>query len=159
MYKSFGWPRRSGRGVLRQYWAARPLVVPGLKLTLKRLINLLGVESHDDRTINDNHRSGHITEFLEIGQGAGVLCYVPLLKLYAFLRKILFRLVAEHSPMLGINDDVLRHSAPPAGFVPLASKRWMDSFAPLITSRTGWSEKTGFGGASCHTDPGVYTAV
>ena len=120
--------------------AARPPRAPGLKLTLKRLINLVGVESHDDRAINDNHRSGHISEFLEIGQGVRVLRNVPLLKLYALLRKILFHLVAEHSPMLGINDDVLRHLSPPAGFVPVASKRWMASFAPRITSRTGWSE-------------------
>jgi hypothetical protein len=42
------------------------------------------------------------------------LRYVPLLKLEAFLRKILFRLVAEHSPMLGINHDVLHHSSLPA---------------------------------------------
>ena len=110
------------------------------RLTLKLPINLLCVESHDDRTVNDNHRSGHVTKFLEIGKGARILRYVPLLKLHAFLRKILLRLVAEHSPMLGINHDVLRHSPPPAGVVPLASKRWMDSFAPLITSRTGLSE-------------------
>ncbi len=120
--------------------AARPPRAPGLKLTLKRLINLVGVESHDDRAINDNHRSGHVTKFLEIGQGARVFRYVPLLKLYALLRKILFRLIAEHSRMLGINDDVLRHSSPPDEFVRLASKRCMDSFAPLITSRTGLSE-------------------
>ena len=110
------------------------------RLTLEFPINLLCVESHDDRTVNDNHGSGHVTKFLEIGKGARILRYVPLLKLHAFLRKILFRLVAEHSSMLGINHDVLRHSSPPDGVVPLASKRWMDSFAPLITSRTGLSE-------------------
>ena len=110
------------------------------RLTPQSLINLIGVESHNDRTINDNHRSGHVPEFLEIGQGARILRYVPLLKLYALLRKILFRLVAEHSPTLGINDDILRHLSPPDGLVPLASKRWIASFAPLITSRTGWSE-------------------
>src|SRR5437016_11376743 len=105
------------------------------KLTPNRLINLLGVESHDDRTINENHRSGHVPEFLEIGQGVRVLRYVPLLKLYALLRKILFRLVAEHSPMLGINDDV-HHFSPIDVFVSLYSKSWIASFVPLITSRT-----------------------
>jgi hypothetical protein len=65
---------------------------------------------------------------------------MSLLKPYALLRKMLFRLVAEHSPMLGIHDDVLRHSPPPVVGVPLASNRWMDSFAPLIPSRTGLSE-------------------
>ena len=85
-------------------------------------------------------RDSNVPEFLEIGQGARILRYVPLLKLYALLQKILFRLGAEHSPMLGINDDVLHHFPPPDGFVLLASKRWMASFAPLITSRTGWSE-------------------
>jgi hypothetical protein len=86
-----------------------------LRLTLKRLIDLLGVESHNHRTINDNHRSGHISKFLEIGQGAGILSYVSLLKGHAFLRKILFRFVAERSPMLRINHDVLRHFPRPAG--------------------------------------------
>ncbi len=107
---------------------------------MKQLVNLVNVKSHNDRTVDDNHRSGHVTKFLEIGQGVRILRYVPLLKLHALLRKILFHLVAEHSPMLGINDNVLRHLSPPDGFVPLASKRWMASFAPLITSRTGWSE-------------------
>jgi hypothetical protein len=107
---------------------------------VKRLINLLCVESHDDRSVNDNHWSGHVTKFLKIGQGARIVRYVSVLKLYALLRKIPFRLVAEHSPMLGINEDVLRHSPPPVVGVPLASTRWMDSFAPLITSRTGLSE-------------------
>jgi hypothetical protein len=51
------------------------------------------------------------------------LRYVLLLKTDAFLRKILFRLVAEHSPMLGINEYVLHHCPPPAGVVPLVSKR------------------------------------
>ena len=113
---------------------------PELKLTLNRPINLLCVESHDDRTADDNHRSGHVTKFLEFGQSARILRYVFFLKLYSLLRKILFRLVAEHSSMLGVNHDVLRHSLPPAEFTPLASKRWIDSSAPLITSRTGLSE-------------------
>src|SRR2546425_599540 len=59
------------------------------------------------RAVDDNHRSGHVTEFLELGQCAAILSYVPLLELYALLRKILFRLIAEHSPALRINDDVL----------------------------------------------------
>jgi len=116
------------------------LVPPLLKLTVKRMVNPLCLESHDDQTVNDNHRSGHATKSLKIGQGARIVRYLSLLKLYALLRKILFRLVAEHSPMLGINYDVLRHSPPPVVGVPLASNRWMDSFAPLITSRTGLSE-------------------
>jgi hypothetical protein len=95
----------------------------GPKLTLKRLINFLSVESDDDQTIDDNYRSGPITEFLEVGQGTGILRYVSLLKIHALLRKILFRLIAEHSPMLGIHDDFLNHFFPPDGFGPLASKR------------------------------------
>ena len=63
------------RGVFRapkilERRSGRLFVLPDPKLTLKRLINPLGIESHDDHTINDDHRSGHITEFLEIGQGA-----------------------------------------------------------------------------------------
>jgi hypothetical protein len=122
-------------------------VQPELKLTLNRPINLLCVESHDDRTVNDNHRSGHVTKFLKIGQGARILRYVPLSKLYAILRKILFRLVAEHSPMLGINHDVLHHSSPPAwGFAasqqPLDGLlRSADSIADRIVriNRLRWS--------------------
>jgi hypothetical protein len=109
-------------------------------LTLKSPIKLLCVESHDDRTVNDNDGSGHVSKLLEIGKGTGILRYVALVKLDAFLRKILFRLVAEHSPLLRINHDVLRHSSPPAWVLPVSSNRWMDSFAPLIASRTGLSE-------------------
>ena len=45
------------------------------------LINLRCIESNDDRAVNHNHWSGHVTKFLEIGQGARILRYVPLLKL------------------------------------------------------------------------------
>ncbi len=103
-------------------WYAEP-ISPQQKLTLKRLVNLVGVKSHNDRIFDDNHRSSHVTKFLKLGQGAGILRYVPLLELYALVRKILFRLIAEHSPALGINDDVLRHFSPPASFGPLASRR------------------------------------
>src|ERR1700732_3449328 len=96
------------------------------------LINLVGIESHNYRTVNDHHGSGHKPKSLQIGQGARVLRYVLLLKLYALLRKIFFRLVAEHSPVLGINDDVLHLLSPPVGFVPLASPL-MASFASLVT--------------------------
>ena len=94
----------------------------------------------NDCSVNDKHRSCHVTKFLEIGQGAGILSYVSLLKGHAFLRKILLRLVAEHSPMLRVNHDVPRHSPPTAGVVPAANSRSIDSLAPLITSRTGLSE-------------------
>jgi hypothetical protein len=80
---------------------------------MKRLINFVSIESHDDRTVDDNHRSSHVTKFLEIGQGARILRDVPFLKLYALLRKILFRLTAEHSAVLGINDDAFCHFSPP----------------------------------------------
>jgi hypothetical protein len=121
----------------------------GKQLISKRLINLVSVESHNHRAVDDNHRSCHVTEFFELGQCARILRYVPLLELYALLRKILFRLIAkltgqiclllafqrsvpesnslagyaEHSSALGINDDVLCHFSPSAGFVPLTSKR------------------------------------
>ena len=98
-------------------------ISPYQKLALERLINLVSVKSHNDRISDDNHRSSHVTKFLKLGQGAGILRYVPLLELYALVRKILFRLIAEHSPALGINDDVLCHFSPPASFGPLASKR------------------------------------
>jgi hypothetical protein len=112
----------------------------GSWLTLKSLSYLLSLESHDDRTVNDDDRSGHVAECLEIGEGPWIMYYVSLLKGQDLLRKILLRLVAEHSPMLRINHDVLRHSPPPAGLVPVASNALIDSLAPLITSRTGPSE-------------------
>ncbi len=102
---------------------ARPLELPGPMLTLECLINLVGVESHDYRAINNNYRSGHVTEFFEIRQSARILRYVLLLKMCAFLRKILLRLIAEHSAMLGINDDVLHLLSPYVRFAPLVSKR------------------------------------
>ena len=64
---------RRNRRYLLSSWMRR-------RVGLKRLINLVCVESNDDRTVNDDHRSGHVTKFLEIGQGAGILSYVPLLK-------------------------------------------------------------------------------
>ena len=125
----------------------------------KSLINFICVEADDGRTVDDNDGSGHIPKFLEIGQCSWILRYVSLLKLYALLRKKLFRLIAEHSPVLGINDDILCHFTPLDCFVSRASKRWTASFAPLISSRTGLPEKIGFGGTSCHTVPGAYTAM
>src|SRR6266404_8493673 len=104
------------------------------------MVDLLGVESHYHRTADDNHRSGHIAELFEVGESARVLCYIAFLKGYALLRKILFRLVTEHSPMLGIDDDGFRHCSPPARSVPWFSKRCVAFFAPPITSRTGCSE-------------------
>ena len=86
-------------------------------------INLDWIKANNHCAINDNNRSGHLPKFLRIGQSARILRDVPLLKLYSLLRKILFRLIAEHSPMLGVNDDVLGHFSPPAEFAPLASKR------------------------------------
>jgi hypothetical protein len=68
------------------------------------------------------------------------LRYVPLLKLYALLRKILFRLIAEHSPALGINDDVLCHFSPPAGVVPLAQQALNRVLCTVNPSRTALSE-------------------
>jgi hypothetical protein len=111
-----------------------------LTLNPKGLVYALSVESHDDRAINDDHRSCHVAKSLEIGESPRILRDVPLLKLYTLLRKILFRLVAEHSPMLGINHNILRHSPPPVGVVPVAGNRWMDSFAPPMASRTGLPE-------------------
>ncbi len=102
---------------------AAPSCSPGLRLPPQCLINLFGIESHDYRTINDDHGSGHIPEFLEVGQGARILRDVLLLELYALLRKILLRLVAEHSAMLRVDDDVLHLFSPCAGFVPLVSNR------------------------------------
>lgn len=108
-----------------------------LNLTLEGFIELSGVEANDYRAVNNNHWSGYVPEFLEIGQGARVLRYVPLLKRYVFLRKKLFHLVAEHSPVLRINNDALHLLSPPIGFVPPAIRPRTAFLAPLITSRTG----------------------
>lgn len=93
------------------------------KSTLERLVNLVGIESDDDRTVDDNYGSGHIAEPLQIRKRAWVLGDISLLKAYALLRKILLRLVAEHSPVLGKDNDVLRHSPPPVESALLALKR------------------------------------
>jgi len=79
--------------------------------------------NNDHFAVNDNYRGGQVAEFLEIGQCVGIFRDVPLLKLYSFLRKILFRLVAKNSPLLRIKDDVFRHCSPPAELAPLASRR------------------------------------
>ena len=56
-------------------------------LTPNGLIDLIAVESHDDRAVNDNHRSGHVTEVFEIGQSGGILRYVPLVELLKLCRR------------------------------------------------------------------------
>jgi len=97
------------------------------------VINFRGVESDYDRTVNDNHGSGQITEFLEVSQGGGILRHVPLLKLQALLRKILFRLIAEHSSMLGVEHDAFRHSLPPGAGPPFSCSGGLQSAAnPLL---------------------------
>lgn len=92
-------------------------------LALKGRVDLLRIESDNNRAIDDNHGSGHIAKFLEFRQRAGVLGDVSFLKLYSFLRKILLRQVAEHSPVLRINDDALRQCTPPAELTLVAFKR------------------------------------
>jgi hypothetical protein len=82
-------------------------------LTLKRLVNLLGVESHDDRIINDDHRSGHIPEFLEIGQGAQGLALCPSLETVGPFAKDTPSPGHRTVTVLGINDDVLHLLSPP----------------------------------------------
>src|SRR6266700_1244675 len=92
----------------------KPSVAFVISLTLKRLINFLLIEADNDRAIHDNYRSRHIAQLPEIGQRFRILGDVSLYELSAFSRKILLRLIAEHSPMLRINDDALRHWALPA---------------------------------------------
>ena len=92
-------------------------------LTAKRFINLRGVKSHNYGFIDNNDRSRHVSKSFEVDQGAWVLRDILLLKLYSLLRKILLRLVAEHSAVLRIDDDALHLFSPWIGLVPLARKR------------------------------------
>lgn len=131
--KKLGCARRIAKGSLRVLSPAAPQKWP--PLTLKSRIDFFLIKTDDYRTINDDYRSGHVTKFLEIDQRAGVLRNISLLKPHAFLRKILFRLIAEHSPVLGIDNDL--QYPPPDEFTFPAVRRWIASLAPPITSRTG----------------------
>ena len=80
---------------------------------LKGTINLVSIETHNYGTVDDDHRSRHVSEGFEFAESSGVLCDVLPVKLYSLLRKILFRLIAEHSTELGIYDDFNRHAHSP----------------------------------------------
>jgi hypothetical protein len=80
--------------------------------TLESVINPIRIKSDDRRTVNHDYRGGHVTEFLEIDQGGGILGYVLFQKRNFFLRKKLFRLVAEHSAVLAVNSHALHSSVP-----------------------------------------------
>lgn len=100
-------------------------------------VDLSSIESHNDRAVNDNHRSGHVAKLLEICQCSRILNYVSFLKLYGFLREILFRLVTEHSPRLGINDDFLHFSPASECVLPVINGS-IASLTAAMTWKTGW---------------------
>lgn len=92
-------------------------------LPLKGFINFLWIEAHNDRAANDDYGCGHVAEFLEVRDRVRVLHDVSLLEMDAFMRKILLRLIAEHSTMLRINHGTLRHCPAPDEFAVLTLKR------------------------------------
>lgn len=87
------------------------------------MINFFSIEAHDDCCINNNYWSRHVAKLFEVRQGPRILRYVLFLERYPLLRKILLRLIAEHSTCLRINDDAFRHCWPPAEFVLCANRR------------------------------------
>ncbi len=68
------------------------------------------VKADNALAVDDGHGSGHEPHLLKVFKGRGILADVPLLEGNATLRKKLFRLVAEESARLGVDDDLLGHS-------------------------------------------------
>ena len=73
----------------------------------QRGINLYRIEADDHRAINYHNGGSHVPELLQFFQSGRILGDVLVLELDILLRKILFRLAAEHSTGLGINYDSL----------------------------------------------------
>src|SRR5258708_23331868 len=73
----------------------------------QREVDLGRIETDDHRGANHENGGGHIPKLLQFFQSEPVLGDVLVFELDVLLRKILFRLAAEHSTRLGINYDSL----------------------------------------------------
>ncbi len=72
-------------------------------------VDLVRVEAHDDCVPDHGHRSGHSLQLLEFLKGCWIPGYIPVRERNTFLRKILFRLLAEHSAGLRKYYYLWRH--------------------------------------------------
>lgn len=63
----------------------------------ERLIDFLWIEANNHLTPDQSDRSSHGAKPSEFSQGRSVLGHIAIGELYALLRKILLRLLAEHS--------------------------------------------------------------
>ncbi len=79
----------------------------------ERSVDLCRIKTDNDRTVDDGHWGGHVSKPLKLLDSSGVLGHIPFLKRNLFLRKILFRPVAEHSTWLREYSDGFRHRPTP----------------------------------------------
>jgi hypothetical protein len=70
----------------------------------ERPIYFLRIEANDRLTTDQGDRSGHGAKAPELIQSRNILSDITIAEFYALLRKILFRVLAEHSAGLRKND-------------------------------------------------------
>jgi hypothetical protein len=63
-------------------------------------INLFGIEADNHRAINHDYGGGHVSKLLQFLQSLRILGDVFVVEWDTLLRKVLFRLAAEHSTRL-----------------------------------------------------------
>lgn len=68
------------------------------------LVNFVCIKSDDDGSVNQYDRGRYVAESFEIIHCGRIAGNVSLLEGNAFLRKILFRFVAEQSTLLGVDN-------------------------------------------------------
>lgn len=73
----------------------------------KGSVDFGGVISHDYRFVDYDNRRGHEPKLSKIINRSWILGYIPLGEPNTFLRKILFRLVAENSTILAVNGHCI----------------------------------------------------
>ena len=75
----------------------------------EQFVQAFPLEPHDRLTIDPDNGSRGEPHFFQLLQVGLVFRDIPLLELHPLVRKILLRLVAEHSPGLGVDDHFLGH--------------------------------------------------
>lgn len=81
----------------------------GRLVQAKQLRKLGRIEADHGLAVNDGYRRAHIAELFQLRQCLRVLRDILLFKGNLVLRKKLFRLAAEESPGLAVDDYTLGH--------------------------------------------------
>lgn len=77
----------------------------------QEFVQLRAVETHDRMSVDHGHRHGPKALLSQFVQSIDIRGHVALGVLHTFLGKILFHLITEHSPRLGVDDDLSFHAS------------------------------------------------